>query len=94
MSGAMATAAAWMVGGMAVSQMMTPKPTTPLAPPTPGAPPASQAASAPQVQGVQSAMGGAGQAGGAPGAASTILTGAGGVDPNSLTLGKKTLLGG
>jgi len=92
MSGAIATAAAWMVGGMAVSSMLAPKAPSIPAPQAPIAPP--QASSAPQVQGVQAAMGGTGQAGGAPGAASTILTGAGGVDPNSLTLGKKSLLGG
>lgn len=91
MSGAVATAAAWMAGGMVVSSMLAPKPNIP-APQAPITPP--QASSAPQVQGVQAAMGGTGQAGGAPGAASTMLTGAGGVDPNSLSLGKKTLLGG
>ncbi len=78
-------------GGMLLGAMQQ-QPSIP-APMAPPAPPASQAASAPQVQGVQSAMSGTGQAGGAPGAASTMLTGTGGVDPNSLTLGKKTLLG-
>lgn len=37
---------------------------------------------------------GVGQAGGAPGIAQTMLTGAGGIDPNLLKLGKSTLLGG
>jgi hypothetical protein len=38
-------------------------------------------------------MAGAGQAGGSPGVGQTMLTGAGGVDPNTLALGKNTLLG-
>jgi hypothetical protein len=53
-----------------------------------------QASKAPGVQGVQAGQAGAGQAGGAPGVAQTFLTGAAGVDPSLLNLGKNTLLGG
>lgn len=53
-----------------------------------------QASKAPSVQTVQAGQAGAGQAGGAPGVAQTFLTGAGGIDPNTLNLGKSTLLGG
>lgn len=53
-----------------------------------------QASKAPTVQGVQAGQAGAGQAGGAPGVAQTFLTGASGVDPATLNLGKSTLLGG
>lgn len=52
-----------------------------------------QASQAPTTQAVQAGMTGAGQAGGAPGIAQTFLTGAQGVDPNSLAVGKNTLLG-
>lgn len=53
-----------------------------------------QASKAPTVQAVQGGQAGAGQAGGSPGVAQTFLTGASGVDPSLLTLGKNTLLGG
>jgi hypothetical protein len=53
-----------------------------------------QASKAPSVQAVQASQAGAGQAGGAPGVAQTFLTGASGVDPSTLNLGKSTLLGG
>lgn len=53
-----------------------------------------QADVAPNTAGAQSAMAGTGQAGGSPGVAQTFLTGASGVDPSTLDLGKKTLLGG
>jgi hypothetical protein len=53
-----------------------------------------QASKAPSVQSVQAGQAGAGQAGGAPGVAQTFLTGAAGVDPSLLNLGKSTLLGG
>lgn len=53
-----------------------------------------QASKAPTVQAVQSGQAGAGQAGGSPGVAQTFLTGASGVDPSLLNLGKNTLLGG
>lgn len=62
-------------------------------PPQPIAPPESQAAKAPDANSAMRAMNGTGQAGGAPGVAQTFLTGAGGVDQNSLLLGKSTLLG-
>lgn len=55
--------------------------------------PESQAAKAPSASAVQGGMMGTGQAGGAPGVAQTMLTGAGGIDPKSLLLGKNSLLG-
>jgi hypothetical protein len=69
---------------------MTPAPS--LAAPAP----VSQLPQGPESQGASAAqamMGGAGQAGGAPGVAQTLLTGAGGVDPSTIGLGKNTLLG-
>lgn len=63
------------------------------APAAPAAPPEQQAAKMPSASSSVGAMGGTGQAGGAPGVAQTFLTGAGGVDPNKLMLGKSTLLG-
>lgn len=59
----------------------------------PVAPPPPQAAKAPDAQSVKQDAAGQGQAGGAPGVAQTFLTAAGGVDPNTLQLGKNTLLG-
>ena len=53
-----------------------------------------QASKAPTAQSIQAGQAGAGQAGGAPGVANTFLTGAGGVDPSTLNLGRATLLGG
>jgi hypothetical protein len=53
-----------------------------------------QASKAPDASSVANAMSGAGQAGGAAGVAQTFLTGAGGIDPSLLKLGKNTLLGG
>jgi uncharacterized protein HemX len=53
-----------------------------------------QPSKAPNVQAVQASQAGAGQGGGAPGVAQTFLTGASGVDPSLLNLGKNTLLGG
>jgi len=58
--------------------------------------PATQVPNGPESQGASAAqamMGGAGQAGGAPGVAQTLLTGAGGIDPSTIGLGKNTLLG-
>jgi hypothetical protein len=55
--------------------------------------PASQASKAPSASTVQAGMMGTGQAGGAPGVAQTMLTGAGGIDPTKLNLGRNTLLG-
>lgn len=53
-----------------------------------------QSSKAPGIQSVQNGEAGAGQAAGAPGVAQTFLTGASGVDPTLLNLGKSTLLGG
>lgn len=53
-----------------------------------------QASKAPTAQTLQAGQAGAGQAGGAPGVAQTFLTGAGGIDPSLLNLGRTTLLGG
>jgi hypothetical protein len=53
-----------------------------------------QASKAPAVQAVQAGQAGTGQSAGAPGVAQTFLTGASGVDPSTLNLGKNTLLGG
>jgi hypothetical protein len=57
---------------------------------------ATQMPNGPESQGAsatQALMAGAGQAGGAPGVAQTLLTGAGGIDPSTIGLGKNTLLG-
>lgn len=69
---------------------LTPAPSLP----TPATP--TQMPNGPESQGgsaAQAAMSGTGQAGGAPGVAQTLLTGAGGVDPSTIGLGKNTLLG-
>ncbi len=55
-------------------------------------PPPPQQEKAPNMQGIVQGVSGTGQGGG-PGPAQTFLTGAGGVDPNQLKLGKPTLLG-
>lgn len=58
--------------------------------------PVAQLPQAPESQGgsaAQAMMSGTGQAGGAPGVAQTLLTGAGGIDPSTIGLGKNTLLG-
>lgn len=59
-------------------------------------PQATQAAQQPSAATVrgQVGAGGAGGPGGAPGVAQTFLSGAGGVDPSLLNLGRATLLGG
>lgn len=55
---------------------------------------APQAATTPTAQSVQSNMANAnGSSGGTPGVGATMLTGTGGVDPNTLNLQKNTLLG-
>lgn len=62
--------------------------------PKPAAPtPLAQSAQVPDAAKVGGDMSGTGQAGGSPGVAQTMLTGPGGVDPNTLSLGKNTLLG-
>lgn len=66
----------------------------PQMPQAPAVTPPPQAAQAPNVQGVAAGQAGAGQAGGKAGYAQTFLAGPAGVDPNSLKLGKPTLLGG
>ena len=55
--------------------------------------PAPQASKSPSASSVAAGMMGTGQGGGAPGVAQTMLTGAGGIDPTKLALGKNTLLG-
>ncbi len=86
-----AAALPWVAGAMGLysayqaSQMQQP---TMAQPPAQAA---QQAASTPQAS--QQAVKGVAQAGGSPGLAQTLLTGMAGVDPNSLQLGKNTLLG-
>lgn len=80
-----------LAGAAVASAKKTPKigdPTAPEKPPEPAV------AKAPSAADARTGVAGAGQSGGAPGIAQTMLTGAGGVDPNKLTLGKSTLLGG
>ncbi len=91
MSGAVGTALVAGVGGMLIASQMSKPPSMP-SPQAPAAAP--QASKAPTAQAVGAGQVGAGQAGGAPGVAQTFLTGAGGIDPNNLQLGKTTLLGG
>jgi hypothetical protein len=80
-----------LLGGFAASALFNKKTSAAtIAPPKP--PP--QASKAPDAAGVLKSQQGAGQAGGAPGVAQTFLTGAGGIDPALLQLGKTTLLGG
>lgn len=69
---------------------ITPKPQMPQAPNIPTPP---QAAKVPNAIDVNANMMGHGGAGGTPGIAQTLLTGGQGVDPATLLLGKKTLLG-
>lgn len=77
--------------GMVGASVLAPKPKTPdIAASTP--PP--QASQVPDANGVRTGQMGTGQGGGQPGVAQTFLTGAGGVDPSTLKLGKNTLLGG
>jgi hypothetical protein len=64
-------------------QIPSPAPVTP--------PPAMQSASTPTS--LLSQLSGVGQGGGQLGVAQTLLSGTNGVDPNSLKLGKNTLLG-
>ncbi len=59
----------------------------------PPPPPPPQQAKMPDVMGLVAGMNGTGQAGGARGPGQTFLTGASGVDPNSLKLSAPTLLG-
>lgn len=71
-----------------------PQPATPVTPAggtTTNTPNTSMATTTPQTS--QSATYGTGQSGGSNTIHQTLLTGPGGVDPNSLTLGRLTLLG-
>ena len=79
------------LGGLLGSQKEQPSMQMPQ---MPAAPPEPQAAKAPDSQTVRAGQAGMGQAGGAPGVADTFLTGAGGIDPKLLALGRTTLLGG
>ncbi|RMD00053.1 hypothetical protein EAY64_05505 [Aquitalea palustris] len=90
----MGWSAAAMVAATVYSASQSKAPTI-TAPSAAEAVPASQAASTPTAESVQSGINTSanGGAGSAPSAASTMLTGAGGVDPNSLNLQKNTLLG-
>lgn len=97
MSGAASGSALMYVGaGLAAGALMSSMQNTPNipSPQAPTTPPQSQAAQTPDANAFKGAALGAGQAGGAPGIAQTFLTGAGGVNPNQLLLGKNTLLGG
>lgn len=81
-------------GGMAVASMMAPK--APKANiPTPEAPPAAKqpAATADRNSAVTANATAALPGGAMAGNSGTFLTGAGGIDPSSLNLGKNTLLG-
>jgi len=78
------------IGAALVGSQMMQQPNIP-APAAPAAAP--QASQSPDAQTVRASNSGTGQGGGAPGVAQTFLTGAGGVDPNDLKLGKTTLLG-
>jgi hypothetical protein len=61
-------------------------------PATPTAPPTPQAPKAPDQRALRQASGG-NYGAPTPGATGTMLTGASGVDPSALNLGKNTLLG-
>ena len=61
--------------------------------PTPQATPMPQMSKAPDLSAIKASNAGPGQAGGSPGVAQTFLTGASGVDPSTLTLGRTLLLG-
>lgn len=83
----MGFAAAAAMGGMMLASSMN----KPASPQVPAAPQASQA---PDAMGTRASVAGVGQGGGSPGIAQTFLSGAGGVDPSLLQLGRNTLLGG
>jgi hypothetical protein len=81
-------ALAGMIGGRLLGgQQQAPQIQAPTAPPT-------QEAKTPDAGAVRANNAGTMQAGGSPGVAQTMLTGASGVDPKALKLGKNTLLGG
>lgn len=89
-------AVAAVVGGALAAKAAAPKaPAAAAAPTTPTAPPVTtaQGAKQPDVKAMRTANNGAGAAGMNAGPSSTFLTGPTGVDPNTLTIGKNTLLG-
>jgi len=65
----------------------------PQMPNLPPPPPPPQAEKKPNVASLYAGLGVTGQAGGQKGGGQTFLTGANGIDPNALMLGKPTLLG-
>ena len=77
--------------GKAQQPAAIPQPASVSAPPSLTPTPQSQAGVDPNT--ILSSLTGVGQGGGQKGIAQTLLTGAGGVDPSTLTLNKKTLLG-
>jgi len=81
-------------GAMLLYSAYQSKQNQPKAQPAPKPTPAPQLAKAPSMAGVIAGTQGTGQAGGKAGYAQTFLTGASGIDPNALQLGKQTLLGG
>lgn len=96
MSGAIATGIAVSVAGAAagalISKALAPKPQKPADPAQLAAP--AQQTKAPDVNAYKTKNANAALAGPNAGAASTLLTGASGIDTDSLNLGKNTLLGG
>lgn len=80
------------VGAVASRALAPSAPQMPAAPPPPSAPPQPQGAKLPEQAGVR-AQGSASGGLGSPSAAGTMLTGASGVSPTLLALGKNTLLG-
>ena len=77
--------------GKAQQPAAIPQPASVSAPPSLTPTPQSQAGVDPNT--ILNSLTGVGQGGGQKGIAQTLLTGAGGVDPSTLTLNKKTLLG-
>jgi len=94
MSGAIATAIGTAVAGSFASSLIGGwfAPDTPT-PPTPTDVPKPQYASTPDAQATRASMNNSGGAGGSPTAGGSLLTGASGVDPKDLKLGKNQLLG-
>ena len=79
-----------LLGGL--PSFVNPKPPKQAAPIVTPAP-VMQSSKSPDVSAIRTNLAGSGQAGGSPGVAQTFLTGAGGVDPSTLTLGRTLLLG-
>ncbi len=78
---------------MAIGAYQGSRQQAPQMPNLPPPPPPPQLAQMPNVAGLYGGMAGTGQAGGQKGPGQTFLTGASGIDPNSLKLNKPTLLG-